>query len=106
MDVSIRQTSTPHESRANVHDLVSRANVHDLASRANVHDLASRANRHHPGKDTVLASQDRNLGAVGVRSLKRSLDEEEEDRTKQKESSLGERKSSRAFNSVRAIAKP
>ena len=72
-----------------------------------MYDLAGSANRYHPGTDTALSSKDRNLGAVGLRSLKKSLDEEDDDRVQGKESSLGKRRSSsRAFNSVRAIAEP
>ena len=71
-----------------------------------VYDLGRRDNRYHPGTDTVVYSKDRNLGAVGLRSLKRSLDEEDDDRAQAKESSLRKNESSRTFNSVRAIDKP
>ena len=70
-----------------------------------VYDLAGRANRYHPGTELTLTPKDRDLEAVGLRSLKKSLDEEDGHYTKNKES-LGKRKASRSFNSVRAIAKP
>jgi len=59
-----------------------------------VYYLADRANRHHPEREITSTSQDRDLGAVGLRSLNQSLDEREEDRTRAKES-LGKRKPSR-----------
>ena len=70
-----------------------------------VYDLAGRANRYHPGTELTLTPKDRDLGAVGLRSLKKSLDEEDGHYTTNKES-LGKRNASRSFNSVRAIAKP
>ena len=39
-----------------------------------VYDSAGRANRYHSGTETAPTSKDRDLGAVGLRSLKRSLD--------------------------------
>ena len=59
-----------------------------------VYYLADRANRHHPGTEITSTPQDRDLGAVGLRSLHQSLDEREEDRTRAKES-VGKRKPSR-----------
>ena len=72
-----------------------------------VHDLAGRAthNRYHPGTEMALTPKDRDLGAVGLRSHKKSLDEADEDRTKTRDS-LGKRTASRSFFTVRAIAKP
>ena len=52
-----------------------------------------------------LTPEYREVGAVGLKSLKRSLDEGEENRTRAKES-LGKRTASRSIKSVRAIAKP
>ena len=34
-----------------------------------VYDLAGRANRYHPGTELTLTPKDRDLGAVGLRSL-------------------------------------
>ena len=54
-----------------------------------VYDLSSRANRYHPGTDMALVSNDRSLGAVGLRSLKKTLDERDDDHVKPKSRLLG-----------------
>ena len=69
-------------SHPNSDYLVQRGIVFNRCFSTFVHDLASRTNRYHPDTDTALATHDRSLGAVGLRSLKRSLDKEDEDRAK------------------------
>ena len=55
-----------------------------------MYDLAGRANHYHSGTEMALTSKDGDVGAVGLRRLKKSLQEGEEyTRTKE---SLGKRK--------------
>ena len=73
-----------------------------------MYDLAGRANRYHSGAEItpIPTSRNRDLGAMGLRSLKRSLDEGQDDCTRTKEFPGVANRRTRLLNAVRALAEP